>query len=76
MTDDELNRTARFLAPSDGEGGAPPGIEIAGVLVLAYFEDGELHISVDCEGAEDSVLVDGARVPTRFLMNGVTTLVG
>lgn len=69
-SDRARNLAARFLPQGNGEGGAPPGIETAGVLVLVYFEDGELCVSVDYDGADASVLTEEGTVPTRVMLGG------
>ena len=50
--------------PSDGGSETHPCIEIGGVQVYAYFDDGVLNISLHYDTADDAVLTDAGTVPT------------
>jgi len=55
--DKAANAAAKFLAydPQDGETEALPCIEVGGVQVYAYVEDGVLRISANLEEADETV---------------------
>lgn len=69
MTDDELNGAAWFQPPSSDD--ELPCVKIGGVLVFAYFQDGELCIGVDYEDADEAVLSEAGTVPTRVDLSDV-----
>jgi hypothetical protein len=77
MTDaeDRINQRARFLNMTgsyldEDSDGSLPCLVVGGVQVYAYFEAGELVVSVDYDSTEDAVGNDEGRVPTRVTLGG------
>jgi len=65
-----LNLAARFLPQREGEEFSRPCVEIGGVQVYVYFEDGELRISTHYDTADPDVLTEAGTVPTRVSIGG------
>lgn len=65
---DSLNENVTFLPQV--EEGERPCMVVGGVQVYAYFESGELCVSVDYEGAVPQVRNEEGVVPTRVALGG------
>ncbi len=74
-TEDRLNQRARFLKMTgsylgEDSDSSLPCLIISGVQVYAYFEGGELVVSVDYDTAGDTVTNAEGCVPTRVFLGG------
>lgn len=73
--EDRINQRASFL-PMTGDyldedsDGSLPCLTVGGVQVYAYFEGGELVVSVHYDTADDAVSNDKGCVPTRVVLGG------
>ncbi len=78
MTGNEinLNLAARFYPMvqdnRDRNAHTTPCIEIGGVQVYAYFDEGVLRVSLDYETADLTVIADDGVVPTEISVGGST----
>lgn len=77
MTEQEIViNQATVLLPwaiqDDGETIAYPAIEIGGVQVYAYFDEGTLHVSVHYDTADPQVQAEDGEVPTEVSIGGET----
>jgi hypothetical protein len=72
------NATARFLSQAlpehNGGAYAPPCVEVAGVQVYAYVQDGTMVVSVDLETADPETFYTygDSQVPVTISVNGET----
>jgi hypothetical protein len=75
--EDEINQQAAFLPMAgpyldEDSDGSLPCLVVGGVQVYAYFQGGELVVSVDYDTTDDAVARQHAhgRVPTRVTLGG------
>lgn len=68
--DTRANLTARFLPQDPADESTHPCVEVSGVQVYAYREDGRLVVSVDLDTADLSLSNDDGTVPMEITVQG------
>ncbi len=64
------NAAARFMPMTDGGILERPGIEICGVQVYAYFEEGRFVVALAVDGEVSPEFLSDGGLPYEFVVNG------